>query len=160
MNSSVEKLEGVLPQFCAIYARHCGFEGDFPKPGALPIDKEDSAAKSSASDSGFFKGPVARYCDKFATQYKQFCQERVQPELGKADEFCASYRDSCLSSKSKSSSDVAKEIDDIDLPDPDEGGAGAQTSESRESRPSKVRQHPVTQLAFIVGSKAMFQKSD
>ncbi|WKY01377.1 hypothetical protein Q1695_015405 [Nippostrongylus brasiliensis] len=137
MNSSVEKLEGVLPQFCAIYARHCGFEGDFPKPGALPIGKEDSAAKSSASDSGFFKGPVARYCDKFATQYKQFCQERVQPELGKADEFCASYRDSCLSSKSKSSSDVAKEIDDIDLPDPDEGGAGAQISESRESRPSK-----------------------
>ncbi|VDP19273.1 unnamed protein product [Heligmosomoides polygyrus] len=163
VNSNIEKLEGVLPQFCAIYSHHCGGDaGEFPKPKPLleeKMEKSDtkapppspSEAPVGAGADTSFNGPVAKYCQKFSAQYQQFCESEQRAAFGKADEFCMSYRDSCKPPSSSKApapmsdsaggssagvSDVAKEIEDIDLPESGEDTGTEAPSSETEEKPS------------------------
>ncbi|EYC40023.1 hypothetical protein Y032_0632g877 [Ancylostoma ceylanicum] len=129
-NGNVDKLEGVLPQFCTVYGRHCGID-DFPKPGPLLESKEQFKEETAKQPSGSFKGSTTEYCGKFLEQYNQLCS--AGGKSTKAEEFCSSYKQSCNKSAAKPNSDLAKEIEDIDdFPEPAGVGGGAPPSEEEE----------------------------
>ncbi|KAK6026240.1 hypothetical protein OSTOST_07842 [Ostertagia ostertagi] len=158
------KLEGVLPQFCALYVQQCGEStSEFPRPGPLlkakkgtaeaPVKAADpptqvvgplpthaaSEAAKSAETAGF-KGGVLMYCEKFADQFKHFCEGAQRSEFGKANEFCASYRDSCKMSEPSPTSKIP-----ADLGKPESsaaGGATESTEETEETNPKPLRGPP------------------
>ncbi|ETN84454.1 hypothetical protein NECAME_17144 [Necator americanus] len=83
-------------------------------------------------------GSHTKYCENFLKQYRELCN--AGSTLGKAEEFCTSYRDSCdkQMSKSSSSSAFSKEIGDIeDVPEDEEAGGGAQPSEEKEEKDTR-----------------------
>ncbi|KAK6743416.1 hypothetical protein RB195_010585 [Necator americanus] len=132
----LEKLDGILPQFCSVYRSHCGVE-DFPKPGPL-LETKQPREEAAESPREAFTGSHTKYCENFLKQYRELCN--AGSTLGKAEEFCTSYRDSCdkQMSKSSSSSAFSKEIGDIeDVPEHEEAGGGAQPSEEKEEKDTR-----------------------
>ncbi|KAK5967876.1 hypothetical protein GCK32_011384 [Trichostrongylus colubriformis] len=136
------KLDGILPQFCAVYIKQCKGDGsEFPRPGPLPEtgpspkmmeETDETPMKAAAAEvptkvvaelpphaaqetamiaeTEGFKDGVLQYCEKFADKYKHFCQGAQRSELGKTNEFCSSYRDSCHHTEPSATSKVPAEV--------------------------------------------------
>nr|CDJ94856.1 Protein DOS-3 [Haemonchus contortus] len=160
-NGIESKLEGVLPQFCLQYTQQCKGDGsEFPRPGPLPNSKKGTTVQpmadaaepptqivgelpknaaqeaAQAAQTEAFKGGVLQYCEKFADQFKHFCQGAQRSEFGKANEFCASYRDSC---KTTEPSPVSKIPEVMEKP---ESSTASTASEETEEAPKPIRGPP------------------
>nr|CDJ80725.1 Hypothetical protein CBG24185 [Haemonchus contortus] len=165
-NGIESKLEGVLPQFCLQYTQQCKGDGsEFPRPGPFPNSKKGTTVQpmadaaepptqvvgelpknaaqeaAQAAQTEAFKGGVLQYCEKFADQFKHFCQGAQRSEFGKANEFCASYRDSC---KTAEPSPVSKIPDVMEKPESSTAAASPEssTASDTEEAPKPIRGPP------------------
>ncbi|CAJ0598657.1 unnamed protein product [Cylicocyclus nassatus] len=145
-DSDVEKLEGVLPQFCSMYGRHCGIdEDDFPTPAPLLGSKQQIKAEIAPIAQAAATDSPDDYCKKFADQYGQLCGASKSG----SEDFCKSYKKACEKSDKSSSppeesstssnppekssnssspgesSSASKEIDELEPPPENEAGGKA-----------------------------------